>query len=146
MLPAFATKEELDLRLPNGLDTDDEERADAVLEDASTVVRVEAGKSWVDGSNALLSDIPDIVKVCTLKLAVRTFLNPGGATQQGVDQFQVTWGAGDDYWREQLKNAAGRSGLSSIKVHAPVPFQLPPDPLFSWWDGDEWVSWLDESL
>lgn len=145
MLPSFAQVSDLVARLPQDVDASDEDRAQAVLDDASTVVRVEAGKSWTSG-NALVSDIPDIVFVCTLRLALRAFLNPAGATQQGVDTFQVTWGPEDNYWREQLRKAAGLTGLTSLKLTSPMPRMAIPGP-FTWYDNDtgDWVSWSDET-
>lgn len=119
MLPSFATVEQLGVRLPVALE--DEDRAQAALDDASACVRAEAGKTWTTEADELEADIPDIVVVATLRLAARAYSNPRGVSQEGIDTFQVTWGDGDDYWRNQVKLAAGLSGLSSLKLGSPMP-------------------------
>lgn len=77
MLPPLATSEELSARLGHGFDGDEVLRADAILDDASTLVRSEAGFTWVDEEEAL-EDVPDVAVTVTLAAAQRAFRNPDG--------------------------------------------------------------------
>lgn len=130
MLPAFATVEQLGNRI--NVESEDEDKAQAALDDASTCVRVEADKTWTTG-NELDSDIPDIVIVATLRLAARAFANPSGAQSQGTDSFQVTWGDEDEYWRQQVRLAGGvTSGLTSQKLHSPIPSMADLEDIDQW--------------
>lgn len=81
-LPAFATIDDLGARLPGGIPTGDEARAQAALDDASALIRSIAGKTWTtDG--ALDDDVPDIILTIAVSAARRSFVNPSGVTQEG---------------------------------------------------------------
>lgn len=81
MLPAFATLEDLDARIPGGIKTADEARAQADLLDASTLIREEADKTWVDENEDLVEDLPDIIVTVCIRVVRRAFENPEGLTQ-----------------------------------------------------------------
>lgn len=70
-LPALASVTELNVRLPAELaGTEDDTRAQAALDDASALVRDEAGITWTDDDDEL-EDVPDIVVTITLEVARR---------------------------------------------------------------------------
>lgn len=70
-LPALASVADLDARLPAELSSaGDESRAQAALDDASALIRDEAGVTWVDAMSVLLT-VPDIVVTITLEVARR---------------------------------------------------------------------------
>lgn len=118
VLPAFATTAELALRLPGGLDAEDEARAEAALADASALVRAEAGKTWVDDSNAL-SGVPDAITAVTIAAARRALTNPDGVASETIPDYSRTFAStslsADIYLtrgeRRVVQRAAGRSGL-----------------------------------
>lgn len=92
-LPAFASTDELGDRIPGGIDLSDETRAQAALDDASSIIRAEARVSWVDGDDLALPDDPDwaadaIKRIC-IAVARRSFENPDGATahQESIDGY-----------------------------------------------------------
>src|SRR5262245_61311281 len=96
MLPPLASTEELEARLPEPLAEDEVARAEAVLVDASTLVRAEAGgNTWVtDGE--LDDDVPDTIVIVTLTAARRAFLNPDGIRQETLGDHSITHGASGD--------------------------------------------------
>lgn len=81
MLPAFASLQQLGARIPGGITSSDEARAQADLDDASTLIREEAGKTWVDDQDEIVEDLPDIIVTLTMRVARRAFENPEGLTQ-----------------------------------------------------------------
>jgi hypothetical protein len=88
MLPALASVSDLEARL--GLDpetlTDGElARARAALADASALVRLESGKTWVDDLGVLTA--PDALIRVTLSAAQRNYVNPDGIVQETVGPF-----------------------------------------------------------
>lgn len=130
-LPAFATLEEFEARLVGALaeDSDDEERAQAALDDVSALIRVEAGKDWVtdDDPPVLADDIPDIVKTVTIRAALRAYNNPTGTESRthSLGQFSESESFADsssDVYltsseRRLIRLAAGRrAGLGVIPV------------------------------
>lgn len=71
-LPALATLADLDARLPTELrGAVDETRAQAALDDASALVRQEAGVAWTNEAGTALEDVPDIVATVVLEVARR---------------------------------------------------------------------------
>ena len=88
-------------RIPGGVG-DDVDRAAAALEDASTVVRAEAGTIWAahGGTTATLPTwvtaedptVPDVVATVVCAVARRVFVNPDGVKSQDFGD-----GRGIDY-------------------------------------------------
>jgi hypothetical protein len=131
MLPAFATIDDLDARHPGGITDVDAPRAQAAIDDASALIRAEAGKTWVtDG--ALDADIPDIITTICCRAALRSVVNPSGVQQETAGPFNVSYAnsSSDVYLttkeRAMVKRAAG-GGVFSIdtapsctEVHAEV--------------------------
>lgn len=121
-LPAFARPDDLAARLGRSFDELENARAQAALEDASAIIRAEAGKNWVtDG--ALDADIPDIVTVVCLTVARRVVENPEGFTEMhlGDSGGALANATGDVYLttneKRLIRSAAGRSnGLFTIST------------------------------
>jgi hypothetical protein len=117
-LPAFATLEAFAARLPGGVSDDDETRARAALDDASTLIRAEAGKDWVtdDEPAVLADDLPDIVVTVCIAAARRAFTNPDGIRSESLLSHSVTLAdsSADVYLttaeRRMIATAAGRTG------------------------------------
>lgn len=99
MLPALARIEDLAVRLGVAGDEIDDARAQAALDDASTLVRAEVNKTWVVDILAdpvvLLpeAEIPDIVGFVVLAAAKRGYENPSGITQKTAGDVSMTFAA-----------------------------------------------------
>lgn len=120
-LPAFASVEQLDARTPGGVAAADEARALAALEDASTMVRSVAGKTWVtDGE--LDDGIPDVVVVVTITVARRILANPDGVVQRSIDDYseRLADAQSDVYLtraeRRAVRAAAGKSPMWTLST------------------------------
>lgn len=89
-LPALATIAQLETRLgvPVGsLAGVELAQAQALLEDASELVRAETGKSWVDEDNLPIAPGPVQTIVC--QIVIRYLKNPDGYTSESEDGY--TW-------------------------------------------------------
>lgn len=121
MLPPLADIEQFSARLPGGLDPADETRAEALLEDASALVRSEAGVDWVDAGGEL-TDVPDIIRVTVLAAAKRAFINPDGVTAEAIQDYQASFSSAspDIYLTKQeraaVRRAVGRRGVFTIST------------------------------
>lgn len=126
-LPALATVEAFEERLGRTLGPTDSARAQAALEDASALVRSEAGKSWVTGTT-LDSDVPDVVVTITLVVARRAFDNPAGVASSTIGNVSVNWGSGiyltGDERRSLLTAVSAGGGMVSLDAQVPWSLQL----------------------
>lgn len=155
MLPAFATVEALGVRLPEGIPAGDEPRAQAALDDVSTLIRSIAGVDWVDTDNPaeLADDLPDIIVTVTLSAARRVLDNPDGIQQESIDNYSRTLvnPSGDVYLtaneKRLVRKAAGRSEIGSVELESPYQ---PPAATFVPVDigGDDlpWVTLPTETV
>jgi hypothetical protein len=109
-MPAFAEVDDLAARLQGGIEDDDTPRAQAALDDASTLIRAETGMDWE-------SDVPEIVVTVTLWAALRTFSNPEGLSQESLASYSYSKSnpSTDVYLtakeRRLVRREAGVSGL-----------------------------------
>ena len=156
-LPAFASLADLDVRIPGGVSTDEVPRATAALDDASALIRAEAGKTWVNESNQL-ADVPDVVVAVTLAAARRAMTNPDGLASESVEDYSRSFSQSstslDVYLtrgeRRVVRRAAGLTGLWTLSttrsdVATDVPAIASPyvassiieevDPLDEGWTG-----------
>jgi hypothetical protein len=93
MLPALASVSELEARLgldPNALTGADKSRAQAALDDVSTLVRFESRKDWVDKITGKLVTVPIVLGRITLGAALRAWRNPEGLTTETAGPFTRT--------------------------------------------------------
>lgn len=82
------------------LTIDNEERAEAILAAASTLVRSRTGQAWVDVDGVQLEVVEDddfeAVKTVVVQVALRVYQNPQGITQQATGPFSrsvAAWAA-----------------------------------------------------
>lgn len=133
-LPAFADTDALADRLPGGIDDEDLPRAQAVLDDASRLIRRVAGKSWVTDGEIDFGDLADWrqeeIERITLAAAKRAFTNPDAAESMSLGDAAVTLAdASADVYLKADEVAAIQDavlpsgavpGLSSVRVVAPA--------------------------
>jgi len=86
MLPPLATIPDLEARIGHPItDPAEQARANALLADASSLVRFAANQTWVD-ENGDLTVVPDLAVSITCQAALRGWFNPAGieAAQLGA--------------------------------------------------------------
>lgn len=132
MLPPLASVADLSLRLGVTLAGTEADRAAAVLDDASALIRGEAGADWVDDGGALI-DVPAVVASVTLAVAYRAFRNPEGVAQTSLGDVSVSYDRGDGQAavyltrdeRRSVRRAAGTSAVGAIELTS--PWAMPAD-------------------
>lgn len=113
---SLATLEELEARIPGGIPTADEARAQAALDDASVLIRAAAGTDWAG------STPPAVAKMVCLSAARRSFINPDAVRSQQLDGYGVTFSSSspDVYLtkeeRRLIRGSVGKSGLGVIST------------------------------
>lgn len=122
-MTALATTEELALRLPFVMDTDEEREATGALDDLSDDARIYGRGTWGDTVAC-----PDEVKNLVLRAAARHMKNYDGFTSSRAGDENVYWTdrgheAGSAYFTEReikkLKALAGsRAGFHSVAASA----------------------------
>lgn len=143
-LPSLATADELVTWMG---DTElNEDRAEAILAAASTLIRVHTGRVWVDDDGP--EDVDEIkleaARTVCLTVAERVYNNPKGVTQEAAGPFSRTiaaWAAlglalTDDEKGMLTTSSQGIPGLSSVRVVAPAHASGVPR-MSAWWDEDE---------
>ena len=126
MLPPLASLTNLGLRLGVTLTGTDAERGTAALDDASALIRAEAGTSWVDDEGDLL-DVPAIVESVTLAVAYRAFRNPDGVSQTSLGDASVSYDRASAQAaayltrdeRRAVRRAAGTTAVGAIELASP---------------------------
>jgi len=147
MLTPLATVEQFAARLPGGIGVDDYDRAEAALQDASALVRLEAQTTWVDEAGALTIDLPDVVVAVTIAAARRAFVNPDGLASESIQDYSSTFpsASADIYLtraeRSAVRRAVQRSGLWTMATtRVDTAADVPAVVL------DGWSSTLTEEL
>jgi hypothetical protein len=113
MLPPLASLAELEIRAGA---QEEAARAGAVLVDASSLIRDEAGKTWVNDLGDL-DTVPDMVVTLVLKVAKRAIDNPEGLAGETYPEY--AWrkeGAEDGVYLTDkeckiARRLGGRTGL-----------------------------------
>lgn len=97
-LPPLATIDDLTAWL--GSEPSNEDRAEAILAAASTLVRSHTGRTWVgaDGepNTDLTADDLEVAKTVVVTVAARVWTNPNGTTQQTAGPYSqsvAAWAA-----------------------------------------------------
>jgi hypothetical protein len=149
-LPALVSLEDFALRL-GGISASDEERAQAVLDDASALIRAEAGEDWVDDEDTL-ENVPEVIVAVTVAVAIRAFRNPDGVRSESIGTYAVTYAdtstavfltAGE---RRTVRRAAGRMTMGSIELEGPYAAEVLTVPVNIGGDEMPWITIGDESL
>lgn len=91
-LPLLVTTSALEAWLGASFTQDDNARAEAVLSAVSSLVRSEAGLTWVDDSGAL-TETPGEVQAVVLQVATRVWSNPNGVRQESIGSYSVSYDA-----------------------------------------------------
>lgn len=148
-LPALASTDALGVRLGGTLDGADLSRAQAALDDASTLIRAIAGTDWVidDDPPVLATDLPDIVASVCLAVAERKYRNPDALRSEQLGSYQVAYDSGSGIFLTTdeaalIRRAIGTAAVGSVAMEGPfdavIPNQfVPVEP-----DGDPmpWVT------
>ena len=95
MLPSLATIADMEARLGHPIDDQDERtRAQALLDDASALIRFEANMTWMDETvdPAVLGVVPDFVVALTVRAALRGWFNPAGIEAAQLGAVSVRYG------------------------------------------------------
>lgn len=125
MLPLLASVDQLEARMSERLETTDMIRAEALLEDASALIRQEAGEDWVD-DNGELAEVPDIIVTVTVAVARRALTNPDQLQSESIssDAYSYTRTNSSDVYlkaaeRKAIRRAVGRSSAGSVEFETP---------------------------
>lgn len=114
-------------------------RAAMCLRAASALVRKESGRTWLQESGQVVTDLPDDVKMVTLYCASRVFDNRNAQTDGGIDDYREGWKVDESgayltaSERRQLSGFrdAASSGLgvvSTVRYERPAVSGLVPTP------------------
>ncbi|HEX6685758.1 MAG TPA: hypothetical protein VF062_23485 [Candidatus Limnocylindrales bacterium] len=131
-LPPLATAEQLAVRLGyagGDFPTQAEaSRAEALLVEASELIRDEADEEWVDANNEL-EDVPRRVEKICLAVASRAFMNPEALTQRGIGDSTKSYDrsrreGGEAVYlteaeKESIRKAAGSSSFTAVTMVSP---------------------------
>jgi hypothetical protein len=120
MGPSLASVADMEARLGRSL-TDPAEvaRAQALLDDASALVRFETNQSFLDPiTGDIATDLPDIVVTITVNAALRGWYNPAGIEASQVGAVSVRYGSS---WltsseREQLALMTRGKGVTQATL------------------------------
>ena len=95
MLPSLATIADMEARLGRPItDEAERERAQALLNDASALIRFEANQTWMDETQdpPVLGPVPDYVVSLTALSALRGWYNPAGIESAQLGAVSVRYG------------------------------------------------------
>lgn len=144
MLDALASLEQLEDRMGP---IENEAAAQAALEDASALVRAEAGLDWED------EDPPDVIVVVVLAAAARGLRNPDAAQSEGIGAYNVTYAAVTlgGVWlttneRRVIRRAVRGSGFNSIELESPWQPEVSTVPVDIGGDEMPWVTLGEDAV
>lgn len=127
-LPSLATVPDMEARLGHTIDDPNEQvRAQALLDDASALIRFEANRTWMDDTvdPPVLGAVPDFVVSLTAQAALRGWYNPAGIESAQLGAVSVRYGGA---WltsaeRAQLALLNRGQGLQNIELHPGFGFE-----------------------
>lgn len=117
MEPPLVNVEDLEYRLGRTFNSEELPRVEAVLDDASALVRMEAGQTWIDPLTGDIAAVPAPIRTIVLRVAERVMRNPQGFKSEsaGDYSYQRTDGDSSLYLTDReiamIRRALGRSGL-----------------------------------
>lgn len=118
----LASLADLEERLADPVDN--RVRAEALLRDASAVVRQEGGTTWLDANGALLA-VPDLIVAITVAMVQRVLTNPDQVEAESIDNYSTTYGnsSSDLYLkaaeRRAIRRVTGRSSVGTLELETP---------------------------
>ena len=93
MLPSLATVADIEAHIGHTIyDPAEQTRAQALLNDASALVRHASGASYMLEDGSALGEIPDIVVMVTCTAALRAWYNPAGIEAAQLGAVSVRYG------------------------------------------------------
>jgi hypothetical protein len=124
--PALASVADLQARMGP---LDDVARAQALLDDASALMRSEVDPvTWLDDEGDLDPDRPAVLVGICCNVVQRSLTNPAGVSAESLADFQASYAnASPDLYltrseRRTIRKAAGLSGvLGSVQLESPHP-------------------------
>lgn len=142
-MDALATVADLETRLglaAGSLTGTDLARAEAALDDASALVRAEAGLDWVDAYGA--STAPASVVVVVVQVALRVYRNPDGYISESIaGAYSYAYGQGaqngltlTDAERRIITRAAAADGGTGGLVSVYTPSAYGSRPRVAGWE------------
>lgn len=128
MLPSLATIADMEARLGHLIVDDAErERAQALLNDASALIRFEANRTWMDDTvdPPVLGAVPDFVVSLTALAALRGWYNPAGIESAQLGAVSVRYGGAwlTNAERSQLALLNRGQGLQNIELQPGFGFE-----------------------
>lgn len=117
----LASITELEARLGRTFTGEESGRALALLDDASALVRAEAGRDWVDDTGALVA-VPAPARAVVLRAAERAARNPEGFRSESAGDYSYQRSESEtgvfltDAERRIVRRAVGRGGLWTQQV------------------------------
>jgi hypothetical protein len=131
-LPPLASVETFESFAGRDINTD---RAAALLDFASALIRAEAGVDWVDDNNDL-SGVPDVIPFICCKVVERAVSNPEGLTAESVVNYRAEYGnsSSDLYLTKQerrlVRKAAGTALITTVELESPYR-KYDPDDIYT---------------
>lgn len=134
-LKALADVSAVELRLGleiGSLQGADLARAQASLDDASALVRAEAGINWLSGDGTTVTAPAQVVTI-TVKAAMREFKNPDGFTSEQIGDYSYRVdNAGGVYLTDEerriIRLSAGGAGLWTVRTPSSYYDPTTPEP------------------
>ncbi|MPZ13764.1 MAG: hypothetical protein GEU73_04970 [Chloroflexi bacterium] len=122
MLPSLASLEQFEARIAGGVSSADEDRAQAALDDASSLIRQEAGLTWATeddlsvGLYDLDADLPDVIVTITIAVAKRAYLVSDEVQGETLGDYQWRAPSSSGLYltkaeKKLIRQVAGKTGL-----------------------------------
>jgi hypothetical protein len=114
---ALAAVTDIEARLGRVFVDDELGRVVALLDDASSLVRDEAGKDWIDPDTGGLTTVPGSIRAVVLRVVERAIRNPQGFSAEAAGDYSYQRPgveAGiylDERDARTIRKALGRTGL-----------------------------------
>lgn len=116
MLP-LADITDIEARLGRTFSGEEHTRVEALLDDASALVRDEAGITWIDPGTGLLTTVPGSIRAVVLRSVERAVRNPQGFSAESAGDYSYQRTNVEpgvyltDSERQIIRRATGRTGL-----------------------------------
>ena len=124
--PSLASVDDLSARIPGGIETADEDRAQLLLDDVSALIRAEVETTWVDDDGDLDS-VPDVIVTVCCAAAERAWRLPFGIVSESIGAYSyrlADGAAGNGVFlteeeKRLIRRAAGTvdSGVSTVELN-----------------------------
>jgi hypothetical protein len=123
MLPPLATLADLEARIGHAItDADEQARAEALLNDASALVRIAAHDDFMEDDGVTLGPVPDLAVTITCAAALRGWYNPAGIEAAQLGAVSVRYGGAwltqneRDLLGDLIGNGPGSGALQQVML------------------------------